>query len=256
AARQICLRSEVRSHVEHELELKEKLRAKYVARGKLLEENDLEILKLKSQLAEKKAKAAEVIRLRDQVSSLSGEKSTLTAEVSALKVTITQKDNDISLLDSRATHLASSLDDAKVSSLRAGFQDFKEKMEVQQEKQAQELYNRMTELKAQVMDVSGHLEGEFYPTYLTLLAERRWLLTHRIQLALLKCLKSSEYQGILGHALGRAVDFGMQEGLEASHEHEVAGRSLSVIDAYNPEVASADYVNAVKALEDAHFPLM
>ncbi|GJS43124.1 hypothetical protein Tco_0568167 [Tanacetum coccineum] len=241
AARQICLGSEVRSRAEHELELKEKLNAKYVARGKLLEEKDSEILRLKSQLAEKEAEAAEVIRLRDQVSSLSGEKSTLTAEVSALKVTITQKDNDISLLDSRATHLASSLDDAKVacaeagtkitslaserdrlasevSSLRAGFQDFKEKMEVQQEEQAQELYNRVAELEAHVMDVSG------------------------LQL--------------LGHALGRAVDFGMQEGLEAGHEHGVAGRSLSVVDAYNPEVASADYVNAVKALEDAHFPLV
>ncbi|GKA91081.1 hypothetical protein Tco_0812951 [Tanacetum coccineum] len=279
AARQICLGSEVRSRAEHELELKEKLNAKYVARGKLLEEKDTEILRLKSQLAEKEAEAAEVVRLRDQVSSLSGEKSALTAEVSALKVTLTQKDHDISLLDSRATHLESALNDAQVacteagtkitslaserdrlasevSSLRAGFKDFKEKMEIQQEEQAQELYNRVAELEAHVMDVSGRLEGEFYPTYLTLLAGRRWLLTHGIQLALLKCLKSSEYQGILGHALGRAVDFGMQEGLEAGHEHGVAGRSLSVVDAYNPEVASADYVNAVKALEDAHFPLV
>ncbi|GJT20585.1 hypothetical protein Tco_0890522, partial [Tanacetum coccineum] len=184
AARQICLGSEVRSRAEHELELKEKLNAKCAARGKLLEEKDSEILRLKSQLAEKEAEAAEVIRLLDQVSSLSGEMSTLTAEVSALKVTITQKDNDISLLDSRATHLASSLDDAKVACAEAGTkitslaserdrlasEDFKEKMEVQQEKQAQELYNRVAELEAHVMDVSGRLEGEFYPTYLTLLA--------------------------------------------------------------------------------------
>ncbi|GKE83066.1 hypothetical protein Tco_1553066, partial [Tanacetum coccineum] len=105
AARKICLGSEVRSRAEHELELKEKLNAKYTARGKLLEEKDSEILKLKSQLAEKEAKTVEVARLHDQVSSLSGEKSTLTAEVSALKVTLTQKDHDISLLDSRATHL-------------------------------------------------------------------------------------------------------------------------------------------------------
>ncbi|GJR11841.1 hypothetical protein Tco_0794493 [Tanacetum coccineum] len=257
AARQICLGSEVRPRAEHELELKEKLNVKYVARGKLLEEKDSEILRLKSQLAKKEAEAAEVIRLRDQVYSLSGEKSTLTTKVSALKVTITQKDNDISLLDFRVTHLASSLDEAKVVfSLRAGFQDFKEKMEVQQEEQAQELYNRVAELESHVIDVFGRLEGEFYPTYLTLLAGRRWLLTHGIQLALLKCLKSSEYQGILGHALGRAIDFGMQEGLKAGHKHGVAGRSLSVVDAYNPEVASADYVNAVKALEDAHFPLV
>ncbi|GJZ90425.1 hypothetical protein Tco_0662352 [Tanacetum coccineum] len=267
------------SRAEHELELKEKLRAKYTARGRLLEEKDLEILTLKSQLAEKEAEAAEVIRLRDQVSSLSGEKSALTAEVSALNVTITQKDHDMSLLDSRATHLASTLDDAKVacaearnkitslaserdrlvsevSSLRAGFQNFKEKMEVQQEKRAQELYNRVAELEAHVMDVFGRLEGEFYPTYLTVLTRKRWLLTHGIQLAFLKCLKSPEYQGILGHALGRAVDFGMQEGLEVGYKHGIAGRNLSAVDAYNPEVAKASYVNAVKSLEDASFPFV
>ncbi|GJU13963.1 hypothetical protein Tco_1136359 [Tanacetum coccineum] len=279
AARQICLGSEVRSRTEHELELKEKLRAKYAARGNLLEERDMEILELKSKLAEKETKAAEAIHLCDQVSSLSGEKSALTAEVSALKVTIAQKDHDISLLDSHATSLASGLENAKVacteagdkiisltserdrlisevSSLHAGFQYFKKKIEVQQEEQAQELYNRVAKLEEHVMDVSGRLEGEFYPTYLTTLAGRRWLLAHGVQLALLKCLKSSEYQGTLGHALGRAVDFGMQAGLEAGHEHGSAERSLSVVDAYNPEVAKANYIDAVKALEDVDFPLV
>ncbi|GJX31919.1 hypothetical protein Tco_0241774 [Tanacetum coccineum] len=228
AARQVCLGAEVRSRAEHELELKEKLRAKYTARGRLLEEKDLEILKLKSQLAEKEVEAAEVIRLRDQVSSLSGEKSALTAEVSALKVTVTQKDHDISLLNSRATCLASTLDDAKVACAEAGnkitslaserdrlaSEDFKERIETQQEEQAHELYNHVAELEALVMD------------------------------------------GTLGHALGRAVDFGMQEGLEASYEHGTAGINLSAVDAYNPEVARASYINAVKALEDVDFPLV
>ncbi|GJY69270.1 hypothetical protein Tco_0472252 [Tanacetum coccineum] len=225
AARQVCLRAEVRSRAEHELELKEKLRVKYAARGRLLEEKDLEILKLKSKLAEKEVEAAEVIRLRDQVSSLYEEKSALTAEVSALKITVTQKDHDISLLNSRATSLTSTLDDAKVTCAEAGHkitslaserdrlasEEFKERMEVQQEHQAQELYNHVAELEAYVMDVSGRLDGEFYPTYLTTLAGRRWLLTHGIQLALLKCLKSPEYQGTLGHALGRAVDFALED---------------------------------------------
>ncbi|GKD36323.1 hypothetical protein Tco_1251832, partial [Tanacetum coccineum] len=96
AARQICLESEVRSRVEHELELKEKLKGKYDARGRLLEEKDLEILKLKFLLAEEAEKAeraetAEVVRLRDQVSALA-------VEVSVLKSTAVQKDTDISLL--------------------------------------------------------------------------------------------------------------------------------------------------------------
>ncbi|GJX47770.1 hypothetical protein Tco_0272960 [Tanacetum coccineum] len=277
AARQICLESEVRSRAEHELELKEKLKGKYDARGRLLDEKDLEILRLKSLLVEVAEKAervetSKVIRLRNQVSAL-------TAEVSALKSTIAQKDTDISLLDSRATYLKSALDDShaacaeagslitsltyerdrltsEVSTIHTAFQDFKEKVEAQQEEQAQVLYNRVAELEAHVMDVSGHLEGEFYPAYLTTLARRRWFLTHGIQLAVLKCLKSPKYQGILGHALGRAVDFGMQEGLEAGYEHGVAGTQLSAVEAYNSEAARTSYFDAVRALEDVDFPLV
>ncbi|GKA49038.1 hypothetical protein Tco_0741996 [Tanacetum coccineum] len=59
-------------------------------------------------------------------------------------------------------------------------------MEAQQEEQAQELYNRVAYLETHVMDVSGRLEGEFYPAYLTALAGRRWLLTHGMELAWLK----------------------------------------------------------------------
>ncbi|GKG18194.1 hypothetical protein Tco_0372492, partial [Tanacetum coccineum] len=106
------------------------------------------------------------------------------------------------------------------------------------------------------MDVSGRLEGEFYPAYLAALAGRRWLLTHGVELAMVKCLKSPKYQGILGHALGRAVDFGMQEGLAAGHKHGVARTPLSVVMAYKPETAKANYLDAVKALEEADFPLV
>ncbi|GJR37036.1 hypothetical protein Tco_1212720 [Tanacetum coccineum] len=279
AARQICLGSEVRSRAEHELELKEKLRAKYDARGVLLSEKDAEIARLKSLLKEKETEAAEVPRLRDQVSVLAAEKSSLSAEVSALKSDVSQKDTVISLLDSRASHLKSSLDDSQaacdeaknlisslssekdglvseVSILRSSFRDFKDKMEAQQEKQAQELYNCVAELEAHVMDVSGRLEGEFYPAYLTALAGRRWLLTHGMELAMVKCLKSPEYQGILGHALGRAVDYGMQEGLAAGHEHGIAGTPLSVVVAYDPETAKNNYFGTVRALEEAYFPLI
>ncbi|GJZ55538.1 retrovirus-related pol polyprotein from transposon TNT 1-94 [Tanacetum coccineum] len=244
AARQICLGSEVRSRTEHELELKEKLRAKYDARGVLLGEKDAEIARLKSLVKEKETESAEVLRLRDQVSVLAADKSLLSAEVSALKSAILQKDTDISLLDSRASYLKSALDDSQaacdearnlisslsserdglaseVSTLHSAFSDFKERMEAQQEAQAQEL----------------------------------WLLTHGVELAMIKCLKSPEYQGILGHALGRAVDYGMQEGLAAGHEHRVAGTLLSAVVAYNPKVAESNYLDAVRALEEADFPL-
>ncbi|GKF45466.1 hypothetical protein Tco_0132018 [Tanacetum coccineum] len=48
----------------------------------------------------------------------------------------------------------------------------------------------------------------------------------------------------------------MQEGLEVSYEHGFAERNLFVVDAYNPEVTKASYINAVKALEDVDFPLV
>ncbi|GJW97221.1 hypothetical protein Tco_0179029, partial [Tanacetum coccineum] len=105
----ICLGSEVRSRTEHELELKEKLQAKYDARGVLLSEKDAEIARLKSLVREKETESAEVLRLRDQVSVLAADKSLLSAEVSVLKNVVSQKDTDISLLDSRASYLKSAL---------------------------------------------------------------------------------------------------------------------------------------------------
>ncbi|GJZ21236.1 hypothetical protein Tco_0558275 [Tanacetum coccineum] len=212
AARQICLESEVKSSAEHELELKEKLKGKYDARGSLLEEKDLEILIHKSLLAEEaeRAETTEGVRLRGQVYALIGEVSVLKSFYPSHRL-------------SEHAHV---------------------------------LYNRVVELEAHVMDVSGRLEGELYPAYLTTLAERRWFLTHEIQLAMIKCLKSPEYQSILGHALGRAVDFGMQEGLEAGYEHGVAGTQLSEVEAYNREAARTSYFNAVRALEDVEFPLV
>ncbi|GKD81756.1 hypothetical protein Tco_1348595 [Tanacetum coccineum] len=181
--------------------------------------------------------------------------SVLTAEVSALKITIAQKDTGISLLDSRATHLKSALDDsqaacAEVESLINSLTSERDRLS------SEVLYNRVAELEAHVMDISGRLEGELYPAYLTTLAGRRWFLTHGIQLAVLKCFKSPVYQGILGHALGRAIDFGMQEGLEAGHKHGIARTTLSSVEAYNPEAARASYFDAVRALEDVDFPLV
>ncbi|GKA02229.1 hypothetical protein Tco_0674894 [Tanacetum coccineum] len=239
AARQICLESEVRSRTEHELELREKLRAKYDAQGRRIRS------------------PRKVSRLRNQVSVLTAEKSFLSAEVSALKSVASQKETDISLLDSRTTYLKSALDDSQATCTKA--RNLISTLSFERDGLASEppgVYNRVARLEPHVVDVSDRLEGEFYPPYLTALAGRRWLLTHGVKLAMVKCLKSPEYQGILGHALGRAVDFGMQEGLAASHEHLVAGTSLSVITAYNPETAEANYLDAVRALEEADFPLV
>ncbi|GJT74567.1 hypothetical protein Tco_1041292 [Tanacetum coccineum] len=224
AARQICLESEVRSRTEHELELREKLRAKYDAQGVLLKEKDVEIARLKSLVEEKETESAEVSRLRDQVSVLTAEKSFLSAEVSALKSAVSQKETDISLLDSRATYLKSALDDSQAACT-----------------EAKNLISTLSsERDGPCIKEDGSSAGSAGPGVL----------------AMVKCLKSPEYQGILGHALGQVVDFGMQEGLEAGHEHGVVGTPLSAVTAYNLETAEANYLDAVRALEEADFPLV
>ncbi|GKD19765.1 hypothetical protein Tco_1208923 [Tanacetum coccineum] len=139
AARQVCHGAEVRSRAEHELKLKEKLRAKYTARGRLLEEKDLEILKLKSNWRRRRWKS------------------------------------------------------------------------------------------------------------------RRFLLSVPVFRILRKEWRFSKKS--MPRSC-RDVDFGMQEGLEASYEHGTAERNLFTVDAYNPKVAKASYINAVKALEDVDFPLV
>ncbi|GKA69677.1 hypothetical protein Tco_0775741 [Tanacetum coccineum] len=215
AARQICLESEVRSRAEHELELKEKLKGKYDARGRLLEEKDLEILRLKSLLVEEAEKAeraetAEVVRLRGQVSALTGE--FVHSALDDSKAACAEAGSLITSLTSERDRLTS-----EVSTLHTAFQDFKEKAEK---------------------------------------SAGRWF-TDALGFSLCaNCFNHPEYQGILGHALGRAVDFGMQEGLEAGHEHGVAGTPLSAVEAYNPEAARTSYFDAVRALEDVDFPLL
>ncbi|GJX99861.1 hypothetical protein Tco_0356880 [Tanacetum coccineum] len=179
----ICLGSEVRSRTEHELELKEKLRAKYDAQGVLLREKDVEISRLKSLVEEKETESAE-------------------------------KDTDISLIDSRTTYLKSALDDSHAA---------------------------YTEAKNLISTLTSERDG--------LASERRWKLSR-------KRMPSAPVHGIWVSALGRAVDFGMQEGLAAGHEHGVAGTPLSAVTAYNPETVEANYLDAIRALEEADFPLV
>ncbi|GJU22234.1 hypothetical protein Tco_1155576 [Tanacetum coccineum] len=158
----ICLGSEVRSRTDHELELKEKLRAKYDARGVLLREKDAEIARLKSLVVKEEGDG-----VRGEVSAL---KSAVLRRILTSPFLIRA-----SYLKSASDGLPSCLFLLFIPAIRA----FKERWKLKKESTG-----------------------------------------------------SGVYQGILGHALGRAVDYGMQEGLAAGHEHGVAGTPLSAVVAY------------------------
>ncbi|GJX61228.1 hypothetical protein Tco_0294128 [Tanacetum coccineum] len=66
---------------------------------------------------------------------------------------------------------------------------------------------------------------------------------------------SNEYMEALGHAFGRAIEKGMQEGLAAGIEHGQAGRCLTDLEAYIPS-AEDDFNSAIRDLRDLNFPLL
>ncbi|GKA54216.1 hypothetical protein Tco_0753165 [Tanacetum coccineum] len=114
---------------------------------------------------------------------------------------------------------------------------------------------KVAKLDADLMKMALHLEEKFYPYLLNTISGWRWLLTHGLKLAVVKCLNSQEYLSALGAAISRAIEKGMQDGLSAGIDHGRAGRSLEDVAAYSPS-AEADYTSALQRLREVDFPLL
>ncbi|GJV94977.1 hypothetical protein Tco_1546554 [Tanacetum coccineum] len=277
AARQVCLRAEVRMRAEHTLEKKGELEDKCDEQAALLLEKNDEITHLKSLLSLKEAEAAEAIRLGGQLAAveatdifkgnelrdlkeknfaLKGDKEVMSERVTSLESVAAAKDAELASISLQVSQLTSKLSSYTAfsfrgtsykSSLEFTFELFKEQVEAMQDEQATALANRVAELDAQLLEMAAHLEEEFYPCFLTTISGWRWIMTHRLKLILFKCLQSTEYLRVLGEAIGYAINKGMQDGLRARVDHGKAGRDLSIIESYDPS-AKQKYVDAVNAL--------
>ncbi|GJX39303.1 hypothetical protein Tco_0252606, partial [Tanacetum coccineum] len=84
---------------------------------------------------------------------------------------------------------------------------------------------------------------------------RQWLLTHGMELAIAKCLNSTEYLSTLKVTIGKAIEKGMQEGLSAGVTHGAEGTKLTDVAAHNPS-AEADYLSALQRLQSVNFSLI
>nr|GEW70378.1 hypothetical protein [Tanacetum cinerariifolium] len=62
-----------------------------------------------------------------------------------------------------------------------------------------------------------------------------------MELAIVRCLNSTEYLSALGAAISKAVEKGMQEGLSVGITHGAEGRKLADVAAYNP-YTETDYL--------------
>nr|GEV52348.1 transposase (putative), gypsy type [Tanacetum cinerariifolium] len=261
-ARQISLSAEVRMRAEYNIKEKRRLKSVVEEKDFLLKSRCGEIESLKAQLLIKEAKAAEAIRLRDEAqalreynTNLEKEKSELEVKVTDLAALVKVREQEVADLDAVVTSVKlhnDSLSD-QVHKLEASYAGLQEKVTVYencmsqlekfQDEKMKEVNEKFDKLCVDFIDMDLHLEEKFYSHLLTTIFERRWLLTHGMELAIAKCLNSIEYLSALGAAIGKAIDKGMQEGLSAGITH---GMGLKT----NKD-ASVEVIMNLLCLEDA-----
>ncbi|GKA53464.1 hypothetical protein Tco_0746779, partial [Tanacetum coccineum] len=218
-ARQACLNTKVRMRIEYCLSERKRLEFECEKEADLLKARDEEIKNLKAQLLVKETEATEAARFRNlklkdlnvDVSSLRSQKDSLVDQVHALEATCSGLRDQVSR-----------------------YERLKEQIEEFQDAQMNIVNDKVAKLDADLLEMALHLEEKFYPHLITTISGRRWLLTHGLKLAVVKCLNSQEYLSALGAAISRAIEKGMQEGLSVE----------------------ADYNSALQRLREVEFPLL
>ncbi|GJS40454.1 hypothetical protein Tco_0565497 [Tanacetum coccineum] len=242
----------------------------------LLKAKDEEVESLKAQLLMKEAEAAEDIRLRaeaskfevvekslrnevkvlkEQNATLKQERTDLGVKVADLAASVKVREQEVADLDAHVTFAKSQSDNLADREKVTAYENFIDQLEKFQDEKMKEVNEKFDKLCTNFVEMTLHLEVKFYPHLLTTISGRQWLLTHGMELAIAKCLNSTEYLSTLRAAIGKAVEKGMQEGLSAGITHGAEGRKLTDVAAYNPS-AEADYLSALQRLQSVNFSLI
>nr|GEV60264.1 hypothetical protein [Tanacetum cinerariifolium] len=287
AARQMSISAEVRIRAEFNVKKKKRLKSAVESQGELLKAREEEIGSLKARLLLKEAKAAEAIHHRAEASNfetveksfrdeanalrernviLEKERDALDVKVGELETSAMSKERELTDLNALLTSIKSQNDSlvGQVHELEIysfGLQEkvtvyekCKEQLEKFQDDQMKIVEDKFDKLYTDFVEMALHLEEQFYPHLLTTISGCKWLLTRGMELAITKCLNSSEYLSALGTANGKAIEKGMQDGLVAGISHGKKGRVLTDVVAHNPS-AEADYIFALQQLQNVNFPL-
>ncbi|GJZ26320.1 hypothetical protein Tco_0570573 [Tanacetum coccineum] len=225
-ARQMSLSAKVRMRAEYNVKETRRLKSVVERQDELLKVREGEIENLKTQLLLREAEAAEAIRLRAEAYKFEAVEKSLQDEMNALK------ERELADLNALVTSIKSQNDNLvdRVHELETSFSGLQEKMAL-------------------------HLEENFYPHLLTTISGHRWLLTHGMELAIVKCLNLPEYPSALRTVIGKAIEKGMQDGLAVGIAHGKKGTVLTDVAAHNPS-AEVDYVSALQQLQPLNFPLL
>nr|GEZ95479.1 hypothetical protein [Tanacetum cinerariifolium] len=246
----MSLSTEVRMHADYNI--RERRRLNSIAEGKdaLLKAKDEEIGSLKAQFVLKEAEAAEANRLRVETSNFEDVEKSVQTSVKVREQEVADLDTVVTSVKLQNDNLVDQVHKLEASSARlqekvTAYENCLSQLEKFQDDRMREMNDKFDKLDTDLIKMALHLVERFYPHLLTTIFGRRWLLTHRLELAIAKCLNSTEYLSALGAAIGKAVEKGMQDGLSAGITHGAEGRYLIDVAAYNPS-AEADYLSALQ----------
>nr|GEU70138.1 transposase (putative), gypsy type [Tanacetum cinerariifolium] len=162
-ARQACFSAEVRLRSEHNYRERKKFERMCNRQADVLKEKDVEIANLKALLSLKEDEAAKAIRLCGQVATVEAAEAAKVGELNCFKERNAAL--EVSLLEATCFGLR---DQVLVYEL------FKEQYEAVQDEQINILSDKVAGLDAELMEMALHLDGEFYPCFLTTIAGRRF----------------------------------------------------------------------------------
>ncbi|GJZ01273.1 hypothetical protein Tco_0519234 [Tanacetum coccineum] len=245
AARKVSLSAEVRMCAEYNIKEKRKLTTVVDEQEDLLKVREGEIESIRAQLLLKEAKAAKAIRLRAEASSfaatekslrgevndlnrrnliLEKERDALDVKVTDLETVIVSKERELSDSNAQLTciksqnynlanHLETSF--AGLQEKVTTYENCMEQLGKFQDERMKIVSDKLEKLDTNLVEMALHLKEKFHPHLLTVIAGRRLLLTHGMELATVKCLHSPEYLSALEDAISKAIKKGIQDGLAA-----------------------------------------
>ncbi|GJZ76926.1 hypothetical protein Tco_0641598 [Tanacetum coccineum] len=166
----------------------------------------------------RETEAAESIRLRAQASNFEAAEKSLLDEANALKERNAILEKERNALDVKITSIKSHNDnlvdrvhelETSSSGLQENITVYKncmEQLEKFQDEKMKVVNDKLDKLYIDFLEMALHLEEKFYPHLITTISGHRWLLTHGMELAIVKCLNALEYLSALGAAISKAIE--------------------------------------------------
>ncbi|GJV02787.1 hypothetical protein Tco_1336356 [Tanacetum coccineum] len=229
AAEHTCMVSELRLRYEHEIEMREQFKKKFVESAKSIQQRDAEVANLKSKLEKAKGGAIEVIRLRDRVAKLEAATAAQTNELADIGA----KNAELLGQDLRGEI--------------KGEARMREEFMALQNAEAQHIEKQNMKLDARLVELNFDMDTKLYP-YMMITAAIGKAISMAIDKGIQEGLEAEIKHGKAGRVLGEI------EAYDSSVEASVEARFVAVVKEL--ENVSLPLLDQLEALKDSPLELL